>query len=101
MRWCVICYTILVTQNLKNAINERDLFFFSLTIGFITTKSHLHQCSHSFPFTVRTDFCLELNTPPSSVYKQTLPEKQKVKMTSQFSLPKRDMQASHLHTGQH
>lgn len=54
----VVCRALhdLVTQTWNVAGNKRtDLFALSLTMAFITTKSHLHKCSHAFPFNVRTD----------------------------------------------
>lgn len=41
--WCITDYTILLAQNLKNQLATVGLFVLSLTMVFITTKSHLYN----------------------------------------------------------
>lgn len=67
--WCAMTYTILLSPRTETLpVSKEQIVSLSLATGFIMTKSPLHKCSHSLPFNVRTDFCLELNTPPSRVY---------------------------------
>lgn len=70
--WCAMTYKIFSSPRTETLpVSKEQIVSLSLATGFITTKSPLHKCSHSLPFNVRTDFCLELNIPLPGFTSQT------------------------------